>query len=90
MAVKILVSGFEPFGGSAINPSEQVLAALVENPPVGVDLIPLYLPVDTRRAPQMLLDAVRKHDPDAVVCLGEAARLAVVSVERVSEADGEG
>lgn len=82
--MKILLTGFEPFGGSPVNPSEQVVKALAADPPAGIDLLTAILPVERAAGPQALLDAVQASRPQAVLCLGEASRRAVVSIERVA------
>lgn len=82
--MKILLTGFEPFGGSAVNPSQQVVQALAANPPSDIDLVTAILPVERVAGPQRLLEAVQAFQPQAVLCLGEASRRAVVSIERVA------
>jgi pyroglutamyl-peptidase len=82
--VKILLTGFEPFDNSAINPSEQVVSRLVQEPPAGIDLAAAVLPVDTGRAPAVLLEKLAAARPEAVVCLGEARRRSDISIERVA------
>jgi pyroglutamyl-peptidase len=81
---RILVTGFEPFGGSKHNPSEQVAKALDGEKIGGAEICTVILPVDTARAPQMLLDLLDDHCPDAVICLGEAAGRSAISVERIA------
>ena len=81
--MKILLTGFEPFGGSPLNPSEQVVKALQIGPPPVKELETLILPVDGGRAPGMLKAALAEHQPDAVICLGEAGRSAI-SLERAA------
>jgi pyroglutamyl-peptidase len=68
---RVLVTGFEPFGGSPVNPSQEIAEALG-----GV-----VLPVSYKRAGGVLREAVRDADPAVVVCFGQAGR-DVVSVER--------
>ncbi len=82
--IKILLTGFEPFGGSDVNPSEQVVKALAADPPAGMDLVTAILPVERAAGPQALLAAVQASQPQAVLCLGEASRRAVISIERVA------
>ena len=82
--MRVLLTGFEPFGGSAINPSEQVVQALSSSPINGLEIYPAVLPVDYQAGPRTLLAALEEIKPQAVLCLGEAARRAVVSVERVA------
>ena len=82
--MRLLLSGFEPFGGSTINPSEQVLLALAHDGIADVELRAVILPVDRTRGPAKLLEAVSDFAPDAVLCLGEASRRMALSVERVA------
>src|SRR2546423_13612236 len=82
--MKLLVSGFEPFGGSTLNPSEQVVLALAHDGIADVELRPVVLPVDRTRGPAKLLAAVSDFSPDAVLCLGEASRRMALSIERVA------
>ena len=80
----LLLTGFEPFGGSNRNPSEQVSRALDGQSVAGLRVQSAILPVDRQRGPDALLAAIARHRPAAVVCLGEAASRAVVSLERVA------
>lgn len=66
----VLVTGFEPFGGSEANPSQAIAEALG-----GV-----VLPVSYARAADALRAAVRAADPDVVICFGQADRESI-SVE---------
>jgi pyroglutamyl-peptidase len=82
---KLLLTGFEPFGGSGINVSEMVVRKLAEKQPIGmIRIIPKILPVDKNRAPQDLLQMLQASHPDVVLCLGEATRRAVISIERIA------
>jgi len=79
----LLVTGFEPFGGSAMNPSERIVAAL----PDRIDDRPierLVLPVDAEAAPARLRGAIDAADPAAVICLGESGRAAALTLERLA------
>lgn len=82
--MKLLLTGFEPFGGQTVNPSERVVAALTTQTIPGVELHSAILPVDHERGPAALLDAYESTRPDAVICLGEAGRRARISIERVA------
>ncbi|HTX78317.1 MAG TPA: pyroglutamyl-peptidase I [Longilinea sp.] len=79
-----LLTGFEPFGGSSINPSEQVTHALDGEIIAGLKVAGAILPVDQQRAPEVLLKAIDDTHPAAVLCLGEATRRPVISIERVA------
>jgi len=80
----ILLTGFEPFGGSRTNPSERVAQALDGQIVAGMTVCATVLPVDTDRGPAALLDAIRRVQPAAVVCLGEATGRMRISLERVA------
>ena len=82
--MKILLTGFEAFGQSSINPSEQVVQRLAEQKFEGFALETAVLPVDRFRGPEALLQHVAQSQPDAVVCLGEAGGRHAISIERVA------
>jgi pyroglutamyl-peptidase len=81
---KILVTGFEPFDGSPVNPSQQVALGVNEQIIGGYSIVTAILPVDRLGGPQALLQAIDKFHPHAVLCLGEAARRPGVSIERIA------
>jgi pyroglutamyl-peptidase len=68
----ILVTGFEPFGENAVNPS-QLLAE---------ELGGVVLPVSYARAADALREAIRERKPDVVLCFGLADNREAISVER--------
>jgi len=82
--MSILVTGFEPFGGSAQNPTAHLVAQLAAAAPEGVELQTAVLPVDRYAGPDQLIRTLIKTQPQQVLCLGEAGGRAVVSVERVA------
>jgi pyroglutamyl-peptidase len=82
--MKVLLTGFEPFGGSQVNPSAQVVRTLARDGIPGVALHSAILPVDRQGGPATLLNAVRTLHPDAILCLGEATRRMVISIERMA------
>ncbi len=82
--MKILLTGFEPFGNSPINPSEQVVLSLAKETFPNVKLEPEIFPVDLKKGPEILLRAFEAVQPDAVLCLGLATRRTVISIERVA------
>ncbi len=80
----ILITGFEPFAGSPVNPSMEAARALKQNPPPGIEITTAILPVDHQGGPARLLEMLEASQPQAVVCLGEAAGRAALSLERVA------
>ena len=81
----ILVTGFEPFGGSAVNPSEQLAKKLAEMQPLPAHRVEMrILAVDRNQGPQALINALGEIHPEVVICLGEATGRAAISIERVA------
>lgn len=79
----ILVTGFEPFGPHAANPSEQ-LAKVVDGRRSGHLVVrSLILPVDYRQVRGELEPVVLQLDPIAVLHLGLAGNRARIAIERV-------
>ncbi len=72
----ILISGFEPFGGESINPSDQVATALADQ------FHTITLPVCKDRAPALLLEHLHAVQPSRILMLGEAGGNAQVTLER--------
>ena len=82
--MKILLTGFEPFDNSPINPSEQIVRTLANESIQGIQIETSVLPVDFKLGPTVLLNAVKVSEPEAIFCLGQANRRAVISIERVA------
>lgn len=81
--MKMLLSGFEPFGGEAINPSGAVLRTIAGEPPPGVELTTVELPVRGRVSFDLLVTAFERGGYDAWLGLGQAGGRPQLSVERV-------
>jgi pyroglutamyl-peptidase len=79
---RVLVTGFEPFGGSGVNPSQRLVETLAAEPPNGIELAAAVLPVSWARAGAALERALRAAEPNLVVCFGQADGRVGISVER--------
>ncbi|WP_420628085.1 pyroglutamyl-peptidase I [Candidatus Leptofilum sp.] len=82
--MKFLVTGFEPFGQSSINPSEQVVRHLAAMQFEEFGVATAVLPVHRTRGSEALITAVLQTQPDAIICLGEAGGRHAISIERVA------
>lgn len=82
--MKILLSGFEPFGDHTRNPSQDLVLNLPDALDGGVTILKTILPVDHIRAPQILLEEISKHQPHAVLSFGLASGRARIGLERVA------
>ena len=81
---RILVTGFEPFGGEAINPSWEVAQALHGQQRGGAVVTAVQLPCVFAQSLPALRAAIRRHRPQVVLCLGLAGSRSAISLERVA------
>jgi pyroglutamyl-peptidase len=80
----ILLTGFEPFGGEAVNPSWEIARALDGWVCEGRTVRAVRLPCAFGDALHTLDDALAAHRPELVVCLGQAGGRAEISIERAA------
>jgi pyroglutamyl-peptidase len=80
--IRVLVTGFEPFGSASLNPSQEIVNALGNVP--GVELHRMVLPVVFASASKMAINLVDEIKPDVVVALGQAEGRTEISVEQVA------
>ena len=83
MYMKILLTGFEPFGKQTINPSEEVVKMLENVKLGGIELSTANLAVERYKGPQGITQAYSDSKPDAVLCLGEGGTYTGLYIERV-------
>jgi pyroglutamyl-peptidase len=81
--MKILLTGFVPFGKLKINPSEEVVKRLRETKIPGVELVTSILAVHPKEAPEKLLQVFEESKPEAVLLLGESGGYTAPTIERV-------
>ena len=80
--MKIIVTGFDPFGGEKINPSIECVKALPEVE--GVELIRLELPTVFKESAKRLNEAINEVKPDAVLSVGQAGGRSGITMERIA------
>ena len=79
---KLLITGFEPFGGEQINPSWQAVEALPER--VGnYALTKLLVPVLFGEAADRVIAAADALSPDVIISVGQAAGRDAITPEMV-------
>ncbi len=78
--MSILITGFEPFGGSDINPSWEAVR-LLPDVVEGVEIARLRLPVIYGEAARLALEEARRLKADAVLCTGVASGRNAVTPE---------
>lgn len=85
--MRILITGFEPFGGRSTNPTAQLIEALQRAQlkfPSLVEVKGLLLPVTFADAFQVLQKEAEAFRPDAILALGLAAGRKMIELERVA------
>lgn len=80
--MKILVTGFEPFGGESINPSWEAVKLLPKEID-GHEVIVKMLPCVFVKAGEVLDGFIEQYRPDFVLCVGQAGGRANLTVEKV-------
>lgn len=80
----VLVTGFEPFGGEAVNPSQEIARALDGETVAAHRVVGATLPTEFARALPTLELLVAEHRPKLVLALGLAGGRAGISLERVA------
>jgi len=80
--MKILVSGFDPFGGEKVNPAIESVKKLPDTI-LGAEIIKLEIPTVIGKSIQKIEEAVELHKPDVVISVGQAGGRTDITVERV-------
>jgi pyroglutamyl-peptidase len=81
---RVLITGFEPFGGSTVNPSEEIARNLHGREIAGHEVIAALLPCVFGTAIVELRRQVRAVKPSLVICLGQAGGRTAITPERVA------
>jgi pyroglutamyl-peptidase len=76
---KVLLTGFEPFGKATLNPSGEIVKQIS-----GDNIVTAILPVAYAQSAERLLALIAEHNPDVVICLGQAEGRTHISPERIA------
>jgi pyroglutamyl-peptidase len=77
--MRILLTGFEPFGKATLNPSGEIVKQIS-----GDNIVTAILPVAYAQSAEKLLSLIAEHNPDVVISLGQAEGRTHVSPERIA------
>ncbi|MCH3961614.1 MAG: pyroglutamyl-peptidase I [Solobacterium sp.] len=80
--MKILVTGFDPFGGEKVNPAIEAVKRLPDTI-AGADIIKLEIPTVVYKSLKTIDAAIAKYDPDTIISIGQAGGRPDITVERV-------
>lgn len=81
--MKILITGFDPFGGEQINPAEEAVKRVRDNIN-GAEVIKLTIPTVRTKSVEAIEKAIKKHNPDIVISVGQAGGRFDITPERVA------
>ena len=76
---KVLLTGFEPFGKASLNPSGEIVKQIK-----GDNIVTAILPVAYAQSAERLLALIAQHNPDVVICLGQAEGRTQITPERIA------
>lgn len=81
--MRIIVTGFDPFGGETVNPAYEAVKLLPDR--IGdKELIKIEIPTAYQGGVKALEEAIERYQPDAVLSIGQAGGAACIRVERVA------
>jgi pyroglutamyl-peptidase len=81
---KVLLTGFEPFGGASFNPSGAVVQEIAEQGIDGIEIVTAILPVEFKRSAMILINLIETHKPSVVISLGQAEGRDFIGPEQVA------
>ncbi|MBT2662056.1 pyroglutamyl-peptidase I [Bacillus sp. ISL-45] len=81
--MKVLISGFEPFGKMKINPTEELLLEAEMFEIENVEISTILLPVNYDECAEVLIKKIDDTQPDVVISCGLAAGRTAITPERI-------
>lgn len=82
--MRVLLTGFEPFGGSDVNSSWETATRVEQLAPIGIELEVAQLPVSFKRAGEAIREILQTKRPDVLVMLGQRGKGQSVDIERIA------
>ncbi len=81
--MKVLITGFDPFGGESVNPALEAVMALPDR--IGeTEVIKLEIPTVFRKSLETIKAGIEKYQPDIVIAVGQAGGRFGITPERVA------
>lgn len=83
LSMKVLITGFDPFGGETINPALEAVKQLPHY--IGeVEVIKLEIPTVFHKSLEKIREAIERYQPDVVLSIGQAGGRGSITPERVA------
>ncbi|MHA7766708.1 pyroglutamyl-peptidase I [Bacillus atrophaeus] len=84
MKPKVLFTGFDPFGGEIVNPAWEAVKQLNGEDAEHAVIVSEQVPTVFKKSLKILRQAIHKHQPDIVICVGQAGGRMQITPERVA------
>ena len=81
--MKVLITGFDPFGGEKINPAWEAVKG-IKDTIEGAEIIKLEIPTVFNKSIEKVKEAMELEKPDIVLCIGQAGGRYDITIERVA------
>lgn len=84
MGKKVLLTGFDPFGGDKVNPALEAVKKL-EGKQIGdIEIVTVEVPTVFHESIKVAAEAIEKYQPDVVICIGQAGGRTQITPERIA------
>ena len=81
--MKVLITGFDPFGGERVNPAYEAVKLLPDTI-AGAQIIKLEIPTVFSKSGPAVEAGIQEHQPDIVINVGQAGGRSCVTIEKVA------
>ena len=81
--MKVLVTGFDPFGGESINPAWEAVK-VIKNEIAGAEIVTMQIPTVVGKSIEKIHNKMVEINPDIVIAVGQAGGRFGVTPERVA------
>lgn len=81
--MKILITGFDPFGGESVNPAFEAVKLLPDTI-AGAEIIKLEIPTVFSKCGPAVEAGIEKYNPDVIINVGQAGGRSCVTIEKVA------
>ena len=81
--MKILITGFDPFGGESVNPALEAVK-LMKDEIAGAKIVKLEIPTVFHKSVEKIHETMKAEKPDVVLSIGQAGGRFGVTPERVA------
>ncbi len=83
MAPRLLITGFDPFGGASVNPAWQAVQLLPEII-ADFEIHKLGIPTVFGKAAELVIEHASQLHPDVILCIGQAGGRDAITPERIA------